>query len=111
MVKEGESVLNLARLQLRNISFNYNKTGFFQVVVSPQPSTTEGRTARTITFSGNTIGTRKIDTQTLQEGTFKVPVLARSNLVDIELQNASHLPSVFQSAEWEGFMVLRSRRT
>ena len=111
VVKEGESVLNLARLQLRNISFNYNKTGFFQVVVSPQPSTTEGRTARTITFSGNTIGTRKIDTQTLQEGTFKVPVLARSNLVDIELQNASHLPSVFQSAEWEGFMVLRSRRT
>ena len=111
VVKEGESVLNLARLQLRNISFNYNRTGFFQVVVSPQPSTTEGRTARTITFSGNTIGTRKIDTQTLQEGTFKVPVLARSNLVDIELQNASHLPSVFQSAEWEGFMVLRSRRT
>ncbi len=111
VVKEGESVLNLARLQLRNMSFSFNKTGFFQVIVSPQPSTTEGRNVRTITFSGNTIGTRKIDSQTLQEGTFKVPVLARSNKVTVELQNTSHLPSVFQSAEWEGFMILRSRRT
>ncbi len=50
------------------------------------------------------------DKQTLQSGTFRVPVLSKSDNVTIEIQNAKHLPCRFQSAEYEGFLVVRSPR-
>ena len=62
-------------------------------------------------FSGLTIGTAVIDEQALQSGTFRVPVLSKSDNVIIEIQNAKHLPCRFQSAEYEGFLVVRSPRS
>ena len=115
VMKINDSPANTARLQLRNINLNFNKTGFFKVRVSPKPiqsssTDTKGRAPRTKVFSGSTVGVTTIGEQALQEGTFKVPVLARSSQVKIELENATHLPCVFQSAEWEGYMILRSNR-
>ena len=115
VMKINDSPANTARLQLRNINLNFNKTGFFKVRVSPKPiqsssTDTKGRAPRTKVFSGSTVGVTTIGEQALQEGTFKVPVLARSSQVKIELENDTHLPCVFQSAEWEGFMILRSNR-
>jgi len=37
-------------------------------------------------------------------------VLGHAGAVDILLESDNHLPCIFQSAEWEGFFVLRSRR-
>ena len=91
------------------MSFNFSNSGFFEVIVSPLP--TSGRTSRTNTFSGLTIGTAVIDEQSLQSGTFRVPVLSKSDNVTIEIQNAKHLPCRFQSAEYEGFLVVRSPRS
>ena len=115
VMKVNDSPANTARLQLRNINLNFNKTGFFKVKVSPKPiqsssTDTKGRAPRTKVFSGSTVGVTTIGEQALQEGTFKVPVLARSSQVKIELENDTHLPCVFQSAEWEGYMILRANR-
>ncbi len=107
--KENEITVEIARLQIRNMSFNFSNSGFFEVIVSPLP--TAGRTSRTNTFSGLTIGTAVIDEQALQSGTFRVPVLSKSDNVIIEIQNAKHLPCRFQSAEYEGFLVVRSPRS
>ena len=107
--KENDVTVEIARLQIRNMSFNFSKSGFFEVIVSPLP--TAGRTSRTNTFSGLTIGTAVIDEQSLQSGTFRVPVLSKSDNVTIEIQNAKHLPCRFQSAEYEGFLVVRSPRS
>tara|TARA_B100001939_G_scaffold257743_1_gene224663 strand:- start:334 stop:609 length:276 start_codon:yes stop_codon:yes gene_type:complete len=91
------------------MSFNFNETGFFEVIVSPLPST--ARTSRTNVFSGLVVGTAVLDKQALQAGTFRVPVLSKSDNVTIEIQNAKHLPCRFQSAEYEGFLVVRSPRS
>ena len=107
--KENEVTVEIARLQIRNMSFNFSNSGFFEVIVSPLPTT--GRTSRTNTFSGLTVGTAVIDKQSLQSGTFRVPVLSKSDNVTIEIQNAKHLPCRFQSAEYEGFLVVRSPRS
>ena len=107
--KENDVTVEIARLQIRNMSFNFSNSGFFEVIVSPLP--TAGRTSRTNTFSGLTIGTTVIDEQALQSGTFRVPVLSKSDNVIIEIQNTKHLPCRFQSAEYEGFLVVRSPRS
>ena len=91
------------------MSFNFSDSGFFEVIVSPLP--TSSRSSRTNTFSGVTIGTTQLNKQTLQNGTFRVPILSKSDNVTIEIQNAKHLPCRFQSAEYEGFLVVRSPRS
>nr|BAR36672.1 tail tubular protein B [uncultured Mediterranean phage uvMED] len=106
--KQNEVTVEIARLQIRNMSFNYSETGFFEVVVTPLPSS--GRVARTNTFSGVIVGSTVLNKQTLQSGTFRVPVLSKSDNVIIEIQNNKHLPSRLQSAEYEGFLVVRSPR-
>ena len=90
------------------MSFNYSESGFFEVVVTPLPSS--GRVARTNTFSGVIVGSTVLNKQTLQSGTCRVPVLSKSDNVIIEIQNNKHLPSRLQSAEYEGFLVVRSPR-
>jgi len=106
--KQNEVTVEIARLQIRNMSFNYSESGFFEVVVTPLPSS--GRVARTNTFSGVIVGSTVLNKQTLQSGTFRVPVLSKSDNVIIEIQNNKHLPSRLQSAEYEGFLVVRSPR-
>jgi len=107
--KQNDITVEIARLQIRNMSFNFSDSGFFEVIVSPLP--TSSRSSRTNTFSGVTIGTTQLNKQTLQNGTFRVPILSKSDNVTIEIQNAKHLPCRFQSAEYEGFLVVRSPRS
>ena len=108
--KENDVTVEIARLQIRNMSFNFSDSGFFEVIVSPLPISTDGRTSRTNTFTGTVVGSTVLDKQTLQSGTFRIPVLSKSDNVTIEIQNAKHLPCRFQSAEYEGFLVVRSPR-
>ncbi len=108
--KENDVTVEIARLQIRNMSFNFSDSGFFEVIVSPLPISTDGRTSRTNTFTGTVIGSTILNKQTLQSGTFRIPVLSKSDNVTIEIQNAKHLPCRFQSAEYEGLLVVRSPR-
>ena len=70
------------------------------------------RSTSTKSFTGRNLGSVNniIGQVSIDDGTFSFPVLAKSDQVDIELESDSFLPCVFQSAEWEGFYMLRSKR-
>lgn len=98
----------LARLQLRKIAFNFNETGHFEVDVA-----STGRAASKTIFTGRTLG--QIDnllgySAVVQDGSQEVGVQSQANQTNITITNDTHLPCIFQSAEWEGFVTLRNQR-
>ena len=104
---QGDST-QLARFQLRSVSFNYNDSGTFDVTVK-----SSGRDPKVTTFTGRILG--QLDnllgyTPVVKDGSIKIGVQSQAKETDITITNSSHLPSVFQSAEWEGFVVLRNQR-
>lgn len=107
VLKQENEPITTGRLQIRNIAVVYFDTGYFEAWVLPQNRDPFRKkfTGRVLGSVNNTIGNIP-----LEYGTFRIPVLAKSNQVAIELRSDSFLPCAFQSAEWEGFYVLRSRR-
>ena len=107
VIKQDNAPVTIGRLQIKNWNLVYNDSGFFKTNVTPDKRTTSTKvfTGRNLGSQNNVIGTVSIDS-----GTFSFPVLAKSTDITIELESESFLPCVFQSAEWEGFYVLRSRR-
>lgn len=107
VIKQENSPVTIGRLQIKNWNLVYNDSGFFKTLVTPAKRSTSTKvfTGRNLGSLNNIIGTVSIDS-----GTFQFPVLAKSTDVTIQLESDSFLPCVFQSAEWEGFYTLRSRR-
>jgi len=104
---QGDST-QLARFQLRKMSFNYNDTGHFDVTVD-----SVGRSPITSHFTGRVLDNQHnlLDqSAVIDDGSFQVGVQARATDTAITITNDSHLPSTFQSAEWEGYIVLRNQR-
>ena len=104
---QGDST-DLSRFQLRKMSFNYNNTGHFDVLVE-----SEGKEAKTSHFTGRILGDshNEIGTSAIVDhGSFQVGVQAQASKTAITITNDTHLPCVFQSAEWEGFITLRNQR-
>jgi hypothetical protein len=106
MKKENEPI-TIGRLQIRNLAVVYFDTGYFEAHVSPK-----NRATSVVTFTGRVLGSinNTLGSVPLETGTFRVPVLAKNDQVVIELISDSFLPCAFQSAEWEGYYVLRSGR-
>ena len=105
--KEGDTT-QLARFQLRKMSFNYSDTGNFKVTVD-----SVGREAVVSEFTGRILGQAEnlLDQNVIvPEGTFEVGIQSQPKTTKITITNDSHLPCVFQSAEWEGFITLRNQR-
>lgn len=99
---------DLSRLQLRSMSLNYNDTGTFKVNVKSR-----GRETRTTDFTGRILGQKDniLDYSPIVErGSIKVGVQSQAKETNITITNDSHLPCIFQSAEWEGFITLRNKR-
>lgn len=96
----------LGRLQLRTMQVNFSDTGYFQSLVTPF-----GRSTKTFTYSGKTLGlpSSTIGQVELDTGFHKFPVLSQNTEVSIELRSDAPLPAAFLSADWEGFYVKRSR--
>ena len=107
VVKQANQPVTTGVLNLRNYAVVYNNTGFFEVDVTPSRRTTYNRkfTGRIVSGAANILNRAAIDS-----GTYEFGILAKSDKVSIVLKSDSHLPCIFQSAEWEGFYVLRSRR-
>lgn len=107
VVKEANEPITIGRLQIRNIAIVYYDTGYFEAWVSPK-----NRDPFRKLFTGRVVGSinNTIGSVPLEFGTFRVPVLAKSDQVTIELRSDSHLPCAFQSAEWEADYTLRSQR-
>jgi hypothetical protein len=89
------------------MSVVYNDTGYFEAQV-----TSNGRNTVTNRFNGRVLGSSAnlLNQAAIESGEFRFPVLSQSSEVDIEILSSSHFPCNFQSAEWEGFFVMRSRR-
>jgi len=107
VIKQDNAPVTIGRLQIRNWNLVYNDSGYFLTKVSPnkRPTSTKVFTGRNLGSLNNIIGTVSIDS-----GTFQFPVLAKSTDVKITLESESFLPCIFQSAEWEGYYTLRSKR-
>jgi len=98
----------LSRFQLRKISFNYNNSGHFDVTVD-----SVGRTPVTVHFTGRVLDNQHNlldESAIIDDGAFQVAVQSQATNTAITITNDSHLPSIFQSAEWEGYIVLRNQR-
>ena len=98
----------LARFQLRSMSFNFNDTGTFTVTTN-----STGRAASVSTYTGRITGQAQnllSYSAVVDNDTFKVGVQSQAKETDITITSDSHLPCVFQSAEYEGFVHLRSQR-
>lgn len=107
VMKQDNKAITTGQLQLRNYAVVYNNTGFFKVVLRPLK-----RQVYTRTFTGRVVGSSAnlLNVAAIESGTYRFGVMGKSSKTSITLESDSHLPCVFQSAEWEGFFHLRSRR-
>ena len=124
LYKAEDTAVQTAKLQLRNINILYNDTGFFKLNVDVSPysinvpdpdnvGSTKSITPRKSynkTFSGFITNSSQIGEYKLLSGTFKSSILSNSYNCKVSLTNDEYLPCAFQSAEWEGFLHMRSRR-
>ena len=104
---ENASELISGRLQLHHFYIKYEDSGFFQVEVTP-----ENRDTSTHKFTGRLLGaaSASIGLINLDTGTFKVPIMSKSDRVNIDVKNNTFLPTLLASAEYEGVFHMRSRR-
>ena len=95
------------RLQIHHFYFKYEDAGFFQVEVTP-----ENRDTSIHKFTGRLLGTASsaIGEINLDTGTFKVPIMSKSDRVNIDVKNNTFLPTRLASAEYEGVFHIRSAR-
>ena len=103
-----QGATDLGRLQLRKINFNFSDTGQFKVDVE-----SVGRDKATSEFTGRILGQSNnlLDQSSIvPDGNFEVGIQSQAKTTKITIINDSFLPSVFQSAEWEGFVTLRNQR-
>lgn len=107
VMKNNNEPMTTGRLQIRKMAVVYNDTGFFETIVTPK-----ARGDKTTKFTGRLVGSAAniLNTVAIETGTYDFAVLSKSSEVDIKLRSSSHLPCTFQSAEWEGFFVMRSQR-
>ena len=108
LVKSGGGAeLISGRLQIHHFYIKYEDSGFFQVEVTP-----ENRDTSLHKFTGRLLGaaSASIGEINLDTGTFKVPIMSKSDRVDIDVKNNTFLPTLLASAEYEGVFHMRSRR-
>lgn len=107
VIKQDNKPITTGVLHIRNYAVTYSSTGFFKVTIQPL-----NRTAYERTFTGRIVGgvANLLNKAAIDSGTYRFGVVGHSDETTITLESNSHLPCVFQSAEWEGFFVLRSRR-
>lgn len=107
-LKDQEGVpIDHSTLKLRNITFVYADTGFFEVLVTPYL-----RDTYTYRYTGDNLGTSTLTLAqpAVSSGKFTAPVMSDGETVTITIQNSTHMPCKFQAAEWEGFTSVRSQR-
>ena len=104
----GATELISGRLQIHHFYIKYEDSGFFQVEVTP-----ENRDTSLHKFTGRVLGaaSASIGQINLDTGTFKVPIMSKSDRVSIDVKNNTFLPTLLASAEYEGVFHMRSRRT
>ena len=120
--KQNEVPIQTAKLQLRNLNLLYNDSGYFTFNVDLAPydlvvndgggltQTIKPRKQYQKIFNGFITNVSSVDKYTLLSGTFKGSIFSNASNCKVSLTNDEYLPCAFQSAEWEGFLHLRSQR-
>ena len=103
----GQTAIGQGRLQLRRMTVQFSRTGYFRAEVTPS-----SRDTYRYVYSGRVVGSGQniIGQTSLETGKFDFPIMARNENVTIELVNDKPLPCSFLTGEWEAFYLLRSRR-
>lgn len=103
----GVAVIAGPRLQLRTWTLIHDKSGHFELRITPR-----GRATRAHAYNGLTMGDAGVQLGEVpqQVGKFRVPVLAQNIDTKVEIFSRSPLPCRVQSAEWEGMYFSRTER-
>lgn len=103
----GIAVIGGPRLQMRTWTLIHDKSGHFEVWVTPR-----GRETKKHPFNGLVMGDpgTKLGQVSQMVGKFRVPVMAQNIDTKIEIRSSSPLPCRIQSAEWEGYYFSRTER-
>lgn len=108
-VKERNATTSIqsGRLQMRTMNVNFEDTGNFTINVTPLARPTYSYEYRGVTLNqaGSIIGE-----VVLNDGTFRFPLQTRNDRLTVQISADTFLPCAFQSAEWEGFFNIRSKR-
>ena len=96
------------RFQVRNMNLVYDNSSNFIVYVTYK----FGGNQYSYPWSGNILGTGQavIGNVSVEAGSFKIPVYGKNSEIYVTIENFSHLPSNFLSAEIEASYDSRSRR-
>jgi len=103
----GLVAVTSGRYQVRNMLFNFENSGYFQVEVTPN-----NRSTSTTIMNGYVIGTASsvIGLPAIATGTIRVPVQCKNTEFILDIKSASHLPMYIAGAEVEGYYHNRARR-
>jgi len=102
---QGSELIS-GRLQLKHFYIKFEDTGFMKVEVTPDNNTTSTYEFTTILGTDESI----IGSNSLDTGTFKVPIMSRADRITIDVKNLTHLPTNLTSAEYEAMFHMRSAR-
>ena len=112
-LRQNENTVTTGRMQIRNMSIEYDKAGYFEVEVYDRETgifryyekeITLGYTHSRFPLSSG------LGTPNLTNGSFKFPVLIRNTNCRVTLRNSSVVPARFLSAEIEVSYDSRARR-
>lgn len=103
----GQMSVGEGRVQLRRMTLSFNKTGYFQVYITPSR-----RDPYVSTFSGRVAGSGQniLGVPALEEGRFPFGILGNNETTDIEIVSNNPMPCAFLGAEWEALYQIRSQR-
>ncbi|NVH64741.1 hypothetical protein HQ621_27915 [Pseudomonas simiae] len=103
----GLVAITTGRYQIRNVLFNFENSGFFQVEVTPT-----NRAKSTSIMNGYVIGTASsiVGQPAIASGTLRVPVQAQNTEFVLDIKSSSHLPMYIAGAEVEGYYHNRANR-
>lgn len=103
----SKNTITTGRLQLRYLTLIISQTSYFRVEVKPL-----GRPKFTKVFNGRVVGSGSsiIGTAPLYSGKVRIPIMSRSDQVEITIVHDSPLPMNILAMEWEGLYTTRSSR-
>jgi hypothetical protein len=99
--------VNDGRFQIKTGMLTFSNTLYFRVEVTPP-----FRSTYKYSYTGPQIGTGGsiISSLSLQEGSFRFPVLSKNDGLNVTIINDSAFPCSLLTADWEGFYVTRANR-
>jgi len=106
----GTAATVTGRTQIRYVTMNHSGTGNFTVEVTNRSRSVNPRTFNALA-TGRRLGEAVSDSVPISEsGSFRFPVLGRNTETRITVKDATHLPAVFQSLEFEALYTERGKQ-